>query len=208
MEQSVAGLSDTFVAKQLTAELNMLITGPRLVEGGEGSDVKSNRSYLVALSEGMIAALVSGGEPIAIADMTILDVLLNDELRQDFIKECENLLLFDAFYDEAIGRLETIAHEAQTDQMLSLGSAEKLIDGAVSAAGLMLNISVSDPVGQAALKNQLFDWYQRILKMPKGSEFFRTVEEWKKLSFAHLADALFVIVTYFFSTLFNSYVVA
>ena len=61
--------------------------------------------------------------------MTILDVLLHDELRQDFIKECENLLLFDAFYDEAIGRLETIAHEAQTDQVLSLGSAEKLIDG-------------------------------------------------------------------------------
>jgi hypothetical protein len=78
----------------------------------------------------------------------------------------------------------------------------------MSAAGLMLKISVSDPVEQAALKNQLFDWYQRILKMPKGSEFFRTVEEWKKLSFAHLADALFVIVTYFFSTLFNSYVVA
>ena len=33
VSKGVAGLSDTFVAKQLTAELNMLITGPRLVEG-------------------------------------------------------------------------------------------------------------------------------------------------------------------------------
>ena len=41
------------------------------------------------------------------------------------------MLLFDAFYDEAIGRLETIAQEAQTDQVLSLPSAEKLIDGAL-----------------------------------------------------------------------------
>ena len=208
VEQTVAGLSDTFVLKQLTAELNMLITGTRLVDGSEGSDVKANRSYLVALSEGMIDALASGVEPIALADMTILDVLLNDELRHDFIKECENLLLFDAFYDEAIGRLETIAHEAQTDQVLSLASAEKLIDSSLSAAGVMLKVSVSDAVGQTALKSQLFDWYQRILKMPKGVEFFRTVEEWKKLSFAHLADALFVIVTYFFGTLLNSYVIA
>ncbi len=207
-KQTVAGLSDTFVAKQLTAELNMLITGPCLVDGGDGSDVKTNRSYLVALSEGMIEALASGVEPIALADMTILDVLLNEELRHDFIKECENLLLFDAFYDEAIGRLETIAHEAQTDQVLSFASAEKLIDNSLSAAGVSLKIPVADAIDQAALKSQLFDWYQRILKMPKGVEFFRIIEEWKKLSFAHLADALFVIVTYFFGTLLNSYVVA
>jgi len=207
-EQTVAGLSDTFVSKQLTAELNMLITGRRLVDGGEGSDVKANRSYLVSLSAGLIDAIASGNEPIALADMTILDVLLHGELREDFIKECENLLLFDAFYDEAIGRLETIAHEAQADQTLSLESAEKLIDGSLSAAGLMLRLPVSDAADGIALKNQLFDWYQRILKMPKGVEFFRTVEEWKKLSFAHLADALFVIVTYFFGTLLNSYVVS
>ena len=207
-EQTVAGLSDTFVSKQLTAELNMLITGRRLVDGGEGSVVKANRSYLVSLSAGLIDAIASGNEPIALADMTILDVLLHGELREDFIKECENLLLFDAFYDEAIGRLETIAHEAQADQTLSLESAEKLIDGSLSAAGLMLRLPVSDAADGIALKNQLFDWYQRILKMPKGVEFFRTVEEWKKLSFAHLADALFVIVTYFFGTLLNSYVVS
>ena len=207
-EHTVAGLSDTFVSRQLTAELNMLITGRRLVDGGEGSDVKANRSYLVSLSAGLIDAIASGNEPIALADMTILDVLLHGELREDFIKECENLLLFDAFYDEAIGRLETIAHEAQTDQTLSLESAEKLIDGSLSAAGVMLRLPVSDAADSIALKNQLFDWYQRILKMPKGVEFFRTVEEWKKLSFAHLADALFVIVTYFFGTLLNSYVVS
>ena len=207
-EKGVASLSDTFVSKQLAAELNMLITGPRLVDQGDGSDVKVNRSYLVAISTGLIDAVGSGGEPIALADMTILDVLLHDELRHDFIKECENLLLFDAFYDEAIGRLETIAQEAQTDQVLSLPSVEKLIDGSLAAAGLQLKVPTNDAAAQAALKNQLFDWYQRVMKMPKGTEFFRTVEEWKKLSFAHLADALFVIVTYFFGTLLNSYVLS
>ncbi|GIS20861.1 MAG: hypothetical protein CM15mP120_27770 [Pseudomonadota bacterium] len=49
-----------------------------------------------------------------------------------------------------------------------------------------------------AAREQLFDWHQRVMKMPKGVEFFRTVEEWKKLSFAHLADALFVVVTHVF----------
>ena len=44
--------------------------------------------------------------------------------------------------------------------------------------------------------------------MPKGTNFSVRSKNGRKLSFAHLADALFVIVTYFFGTLLNSYVVA
>ena len=60
----------------------------------------------------------------------------------------------------------------------------------------------------SAAREQLFDWHQRVMKMPKGVEFFRTVEEWKKLSFAHLADALFVVVTHVFGVLTPSLIAA
>jgi hypothetical protein len=91
--------SDSYVAKQLIAELNMVITGPRL-EGAEGaSDIQANRAFLAAALPEFIPALVDRAVPVAIADMNVLDVLLHEDLRQDFIAECENLLLFDGVYD-------------------------------------------------------------------------------------------------------------
>ena len=51
--------------------------------------------------------------------MTILDVLLDEELRHDFLRECENLLLFDSVYDQVIANLDSIAEEAKSGQILS-----------------------------------------------------------------------------------------
>ena len=103
--------SDSYVAKQLVAELNMVITGPRL-KGAEGTTaIQANREYLAEALPEFISALVDRTTPVAIADMNVLDVLLHEDLRQDFIRECENLLLFDGVYDEALARLESVAQK-------------------------------------------------------------------------------------------------
>ena len=189
--------SDSYVAKQLIAELNMVITGPRL-EGAEGaSDIQANRAFLAAALPEFIPALVDRAVPVAIADMNVLDVLLHEDLRQDFIAECENLLLFDGVYDQALSRLESVAQEAQGSQSLSEKSLGEFLQGALSAA------APEDSLAEH--QTRFFDWYERANKMPKSAEFFQTVEEWKKLSFTHLSDALFVVVTYLFTNLLQSY---
>ncbi|MEC9132811.1 MAG: biotin carboxylase N-terminal domain-containing protein, partial [Pseudomonadota bacterium] len=119
---------------------------------------------------------------------------LNEELRADFILECKNLLLFDSVYDRVIDSLDSVAAEAQASQALSQASLVRLLDQTLTQV-----MGTDEPV--SAAREQLFDWHQRVMKMPKGVEFFRTVEEWKKLSFAHLADALFVVVTHVFGVL-------
>ncbi|RZO72190.1 MAG: ATP-grasp domain-containing protein [OM182 bacterium] len=200
--ETAAGLSDGYVAKQLAAELNMLITGPRLDKGSAGSDMQGNRSFLVKMLPEFVAVLETAEVDIPLADMTLVDVLLDEDLRADFIRECENLLLFDGVYDQAIGRLESIAKEAQSDQVLSKKTVAHFLDENIRALD-----GIADDASLVDAKERLFDWYLRLLKMPKSGDFFRTVEEWKKLSFTHLADALFVIVTYFFTTLLNSFVV-
>ena len=189
----VEGTVSGFVAKQLVAELNMLIASGALAESAGDASMAANRRFLSERLPVHIPPQVVGVKPVVLAELTVLDILLNEELRADFILECQNLLLFDSVYDAVIGSLDSIAAEAQANQALSQASLSRLLD---------------QTLGQGAdagvTRQRLFDWHQRVMKMPKGAEFFRAVEEWKKLSFAHLADALFVVVTHVFSVLTHS----
>ncbi|MEC7995558.1 MAG: biotin carboxylase N-terminal domain-containing protein [Pseudomonadota bacterium] len=187
VEGSVSG----FVAKQLVAELNMLIANGAL--DGDNS-MAANRRFLNSRLPGLIPPPVVGAKPVVLAELSVLDILLNEELRADFMLECKNLLLFDSVYDRVIDSLDSVAAEAQASQALSQASLVRLLDQTLTQV-----MGTDEPV--SAAREQLFDWHQRVMKMPKGVEFFRTVEEWKKLSFAHLADALFVVVTHVFGVL-------
>ena len=199
--ETLAEKSEVFLAKQLTSELNLAMTGERMVEAfGGGSDLQANRSYLAQSLPSYIKPAEAVGRPVALADMTVLDVLLDSELRTDFIAECDNLLLFDAVYDQMIASLDTIAAEAQSNQALSQASLEALLKQTTDAAGRAIQVD-----GDLALQS-LQGWYERVHGARGMSQFFRVVEEWKKLSFPHLADALFVVVTYLFEALWASHI--
>ena len=134
---SLVGLdekSDVFLASQLTAELNLAITGPTMLGAVGQSDIHANRGLLHLRFPAHIKPIDTLGRPVALADMTVLDVLLDDELRGDFIRECENLLLFDSVYDQIIANLDSIAEEAQANQSLSQASLERLIETTLSLA--------------------------------------------------------------------------
>ncbi|MCE2497388.1 MAG: hypothetical protein J4F31_12580, partial [Flavobacteriales bacterium] len=117
------------------------------------------------------------------ADMTVLDIVLHDELRDDFAKECENLLLFDAVYDHIVANLASIAREAESSRALSRESLKRLIEAALAQAG-----NGSSENDAARLRSQFFDWYQRTAAQPRSARFFRAVEEWKKNASSHISD--------------------
>ncbi len=203
--------SDQYLHTQLTVELNLAITGSDLT--GEGSSsLAANRSLLVQTFPGMIRAAASSRPVVAFSDMTVLDVLVEDELREDFIRECENLLLFDSVYDQIIANLDGIAEEAQATQALSKDSLGKLIRGTLGLAASGVTLGGEDLAGESAsvresvLYQQMTDWYLRVQRMPKNTEFFRSVEEWKKVAFPYLSDALLVVVTHLFESLLLSYI--
>ncbi len=200
--------SDVFLAKQLTAELNLAITGPAILGAIGQSDIHANRGLLHLRFPTHVKPTEVLGKPVALSDMTVLDVLLDDELRGEFMRECENLLLFDSVYDQIIANLDSIAAEARTAQSLSESALAQLIETTVNLASSGLTFGGEQPPPPAALREQMFDWYARVRRMSKGAEFFRAVEEWKKLTFPHLSDALFVVVTHLFESLLASYVAA
>jgi acetyl/propionyl-CoA carboxylase alpha subunit len=212
-DEGVSEKSDVYLSNQLTAELNLAVTGavlmPNPAEQGGLSDIAWNRSILEKRYPGLVARAAIAGVPVPFSDMTVLDVLITDELRLDFITECENLLLFDSAYDQIIANLDSIAEEAQSDQALSKASLAQLIDTTLKLAaqgealgGIDPAQSQSDVSGQ--LREQVIDWYLRIVGMPKGTDFFRAVEEWKKAVFPELSDTLFVVVTHLFENLLSS----
>ncbi len=215
-DSGVEEKSDVYLETQLTAELNLVISGNSLaaaleLDTEEPSTIVSNRDVLSSRFPGLINTAQQARAPVPFSDMTVLDILLADELRLEFIIECENLLLFDSVYDQIIANLDSIAEEAQAGQSLSKESLAELIETtlALAAQGVTLGSVAPDlPAEQrvAALREQVIDWYLRIIRLPRDTDFFRSVEEWKKVSFPYLSDALFVVVTHLFESLLLSYI--
>ena len=216
--------SKAYLGSQITAELNLLITSgdlKQVLNGGSArrgratSLVQANRKLLQERYPQFIApAKADGGTADAEqANLTVLDLLIHDDLRQDFIRECQNLLLFDGVYDHIVAHLDGIAKEAQSAQALSRGTLGQLLESSLGVAAKAL----ADPQGGAHgkesgdgisndLRKQMFDWHLRVADLPKTAAFFRGVEEWKRTRFPYLADALFVVVTYLFEQLLTSFV--
>ena len=220
--------SDSYLRSQLTAELNLVITGGSLVPTvGEASlservrrmlnagasDIAMNRQILEDRLTPFIQRRELPGAAAASGDTTVLDVLMTEELREDFVAECEHLLLFDALYDVIIGNLDSIAEEAESARSLSKRSVTSLLDSAFEEAarsafdGPRATVPMPDaarPDAQAA-RHRFVAWYLRVAELPRSTDFFRAVEEWKKSTFPHLSDTLFVVVTFLFERLLVTY---
>ena len=217
-------VSDAYLRNQLANEINLLIiSGPLVDQISDGSavlnrllaqnasEIQINRQAFDDRFGSFVSSRLAGGAPVPFSEMTILDVLLEDDLRDDFVRECENLLLFDSVYDQIIANLDSIAEEAQKGQSLSRTSLNKLLDRTLNLAAKGVTIGDLGLADNSAeeiaerLRGQFFDWYLRVARMSKSNEFFRAVEEWKKTSFPHLSDTLLVVVTFFFESLLVSY---
>ena len=208
--------SEAYLREQLASELNMAITeGPlaqpsigsalsaaaRRAVNGESSMIVANRLILDDRLDLGIEEADEGGTP-GLAEMTVVDVVLQEELRDDFARECENLLLFDQVYDHIVANLQSIAEEAESTRSLSRSSLSRLIDTALADAAKSLS---DDAEAQSRYRRQFFDWHSRTSKMPRSNRFFRDVEEWKRNASPHVSDTLFVVVTFLFERLLASY---
>ena len=222
--QNLSARTDSQLRSQLSTELNLAMTeGPidRVVEATrindnelgrrETSDIVANRRVVQDRFNDHIAPSRVEGAPFADSDRTVLDVLLESELRDDFVTEIENMLLFDSVYDQVLESLDSIAEEAERSKALAQDSVRTLIERTLERAESEVRSSgVNQGVTtDAALqRQQFFDWYLRVIHTPKSSDFFRAVEEWKKTAFPHVSDTLVVVVTFFFERLLVSHVQA
>ena len=209
----LADKSDAFLRAELAVQLNMVLTGDPLIDHLAPDDVPLEVSHRVHAQRSTLAAnreLIDAyfgpelrraelsAEP---GELTIVDLVLREELRDAFANECENFLLFDSVYDRVLDNLDSIAEEAESTRALARDSVRQLID---KTLGLALGANPDDDPGESR-RARFLDWYLSIVEAPKSGEFFHSVEEWKKTSFAHVSDTLLTVVTFLFERLLMSY---
>lgn len=164
----------------------------------------------------LIAYLLENAEPPLDkedTDLNVLDVLRQPNIRQTFIEECEDILIFDATYDNIIENLRAVAREANESNIISDQSVRQLLDAALRAAAKDLEqeglpARKPDEDLQARLRQQFEAWTRRFMKYPGHAEALKSVESWKKQVFPRLSETLFAIVTFFFEELLPRYYVS
>ncbi|MDO6638618.1 biotin carboxylase N-terminal domain-containing protein [Shewanella sp. 5_MG-2023] len=129
--------------------------------------------------------------------LTVLDIVVNDELREDFIWQCHNVLIFNALYDNVVVNLASISKEAMMSKSLSRESVDKLLHNAIDTA-LSNNDEAND-------KSKFYKWLKFFMAQSNRAELLTRVEQWKSVGFPQLNDSLFVILTYFFERLLPEY---
>ncbi|GGI78217.1 biotin carboxylase N-terminal domain-containing protein [Shewanella gelidii] len=125
--------------------------------------------------------------------MSVLDVIVHDELREDFIWHCHNILVFDSLYDHVVGDLASISKEAMLSKSLSRNSVDNLLHTSIDSA-----LSTQDTAND---KSKFYKWLKYFMNQSNRAELLTRTEQWKSVGFPQLNDSLFVILTYFFERL-------
>ena len=196
---------------QLSVELNLaIVSGPLDEDASDNltSPIQANRRVL---NERFGTYLRQPRELTVVGeeatDLSIVDVLLNIDLRDDFVEEIRNFQLFDVIYDELLDRLVQIADQAQRTQSLDRQTVADLIDETFTAALNQIEPDDERDDGTVRKRRDAFlDWFRQLSKTRLSKTFFATVEEWKKLIHTDLSDTLFVVVKEFFEGLLTTYV--
>ena len=178
--------------------------------------IPHSRWLLAEVFPGMVRKYLGQDQKIPDADLTLLDVIQHSDLRADFVLTCQKLLTFGSIYDEVLNNLSRIAREADQTNTLSAPSLASLLDLAyknVSASHPELLAGFSQTAiaemtkeeTQTSIKLLFRDWLSNFAHASRQADFLKAVEEWKKASFPHLSDTLFVIVTFLFEKLIPDY---
>ena len=132
-----------------------------------------------------------------LSSLSVVDVVKHKDLREGFIQQCRDILVFDTLYDNVVANLASIAREAMDTQSLSRSAVGELLHKSLS---LVLGDS-SDPGREARFEQ----WMKSFLHQGRLGELLQKIEQWKSIGNPEMNDSLFVILTYYFERLLPAY---
>ncbi|MBF0197269.1 MAG: ATP-grasp domain-containing protein [Planctomycetes bacterium] len=165
----------------------------------------SCQTNFISLIQLLKGSEVDEGQELVPSEATILDILNLGDLKEGFIRECKNFIVFDCVYDQIINDLRPIAKEAKDYNTISRESVQKLLESAMQAAVSRLNKLLGESQDEDELQKLFYDWLQILLKHGNKSVFLRPVQEWKKIQHPRISEPLFAVVTHFFEQILEEY---
>ncbi|MDF1763108.1 MAG: carboxyl transferase domain-containing protein, partial [Oleibacter sp.] len=203
LKQSLATALNSVLNAELMPEeirlaLKLSTRTEALINTASTQSIEANRRILEEALAPYIQFRQENIQNPAHPDITILDAILHDELREEFTQVCQNMLVFGSLYDNFINNLGNVAREANEKRSLSRESVKTLLDKSLSEATSGESYSVKD------LESFNY-WLSYFIKSNQRGNFLKSVEEWKKLAFPRLSDTLFVVITFIFEKLLPEY---
>lgn len=139
-------------------------------------------------------------------ERTVLDVILDENIKEGMIRECQNFIIFDLVYDQIIFNLRSIAREAKDYNIIAKDSVGKLLESSLHGAMNKLSSMLSNEEDtEEKLREQFYGWLQHFLHYSGKTKFLKSVEEWKKIVHPRVSEPLFAILTFFFEQLLMQY---
>lgn len=150
-------------------------------------------------------------DAIAANEITVRDVIFDTGLREALTSTFVNLLIFDALYDSIVNDFANIAEEARRTHKISQESLHTLLD--TSLAGAAQQVKGDAETGEtgrflAANADAFSDWIRYFVRFGGRGAFLKDVEEWKRVAFTRLSDALLVLITFMFESLIPDFLKA
>jgi acetyl/propionyl-CoA carboxylase alpha subunit/acetyl-CoA carboxylase beta subunit len=218
----VAQKSDTFVTNRLISELNLILGGPSLHDDATivdqnisghtrellekakagGQAIQMNRRLLEEYLWSYIEQKPGFDADTKAGETTVLDVVLEEDIRDHFIATCKNLLIFGTIYNELIDNLVVVARQAHETKILKKEFIQQLVGGAIQKA---FDAPVFEQEQEPEILKGFADWLENFVAYSRSDWFLKSVEEWKRIIYPAMSDTLFVIVSFFFEKLLPEY---
>ncbi|MEX1237062.1 MAG: hypothetical protein WD994_02210, partial [Pseudomonadales bacterium] len=217
--------SEDFLRGQLVSELNLILEGPSLYDkdklGGQalsdyttrlvsnkdpaGSPIELDRRLLEDSLWSYIDRRTDDKGAPSEQELTILDVILDEDIRDEFVRECQNLIVFGIVYDNLISDLVSVARQAHESRTISAEFVDSLLEKSLLEASALPVVSSNSPeeIGTAFAL-----WIVELAGHSRCASFLKSVEEWNRIVHKDKSDTLFVVVSFFFEKLLPEYYAA
>jgi acetyl/propionyl-CoA carboxylase alpha subunit len=216
----IAGKASELLLSELISELNLILEGPslfseeklsghnlsdytqRLLQEGGNHSIQLNRRLL---EDSLWSYIERKSDVDAIVEdqaRTILDVVLDEDISDDFVTECQNLITFSVVYDNLISDLVSVARQAHESKTLSAEFIQHLLQRSFSEVAVLESLS---DVSEETIKGKFKDWVGLLASHSRTSVFLKSAEEWIRVVHKDKSDTLFVIVSFFFEKILPEY---
>ena len=212
--------SADFLAGQLIAEFNLILEGGslndgeklagenlseftrKLLDNDEEHPIQLNRRLLEDSLWSYIERKRNQVVHPAEQDRSILDVIFDEDIRYDFVAECQNLITFGVLYDNLISELVSIARQAHESRALPAEFIQQLIDKSINEVSGLDIVAGQDKV---EINKRFAVWIKELSNYSRSGVFLKSVEEWIRVVHKDKSDTLFVVVSFFFEKLLPEY---
>lgn len=214
-----------FLRGQLVSELNLILEGPSLYDQDklvgqnlsedtiqllasqryDDNPIELNRRLLEDCLWSYVEQKAGDSDDAAAQDPTILDVILDEDIRDDFVVECQNLITFGVVYDNLIADLVSVARQAHESRTLPAEFVTKLLERSLTEVNALDVIpdATSEETG-----SRFSLWMTELAGHSRCAAFLKSVEEWNRIVYKDRSDTLFVVVSFFFEKLLPEFYVS